>query len=148
MCTYNGSEHDILPGDLGNNFCVSAQLRLEFNFEVHRGDQGSWLEACLPSRGKRQEEFGIKLPPCKLQPFYNQETCTVMRSHMYILPLCQKYMCLSVMMNQNYGIRWNPMAEFNWWVHWVATSAPMPTSKTPRTNLSIPSLPRKQQKQK
>lgn len=71
------------------------------------------LQDTIPMIMRDRRNLTLRFSP-KSQPFYNQEIRNVVRGHVYILPLFQKYINLSVMMNQNYRMGWNPMAEVTW----------------------------------
>lgn len=114
VCTDTGAESDILPGELGNNSCKSAQLRLELNFEGQVETRDADLQHRFPIMTRDRKNLTLSFPhqiATLLQP-RNLYCC---EGSIYILPLCQKYVHLSVMMNQNYGMEWNTMAEEIWW---------------------------------
>lgn len=74
------------------------------------------FEAHLPKHDKNRKNLTLSFP-FKSQPFSNEETCTVVRGRLYTLPLWQKYINLSVMMNPNYETGQNPVAEVTWCVY-------------------------------
>lgn len=142
QCTNTGLKSGILQVELHNKSHLNAQFCLDPSFEVHREDQECWLAAHLRNHDKRQEEFDPKPPP-QITALYNQETCTVVRGDIYILPLCQKHMNLSLMTNQKCGAGWNSMAEVTQWDYSLSDHicCPCHPIKNLGTNFKIPSLP-------
>ena len=87
--------------------------------------QGNWETSLISGQEKtrdadqrKQEKEYLTLSiPLKLQPFSNQETCSVIKGYPYMHHLCPKHINLPVMMNQNYEMGQNPLAEVTCWVH-------------------------------
>lgn len=82
------SGREALPGELGSNSCLSTE----------RTGDAELKHTYLPNHDKDRKLFDTQLP-FKSQPFFNQETCTDVTGHLYILPLCQKYVKLPVTIN-------------------------------------------------